>query len=36
MKLRVLALALDGTIAVEGRLDGDVANTLREARRAAS
>ena len=34
MKLRVLALALDGTIAVEGRLDGDVANALREARRA--
>lgn len=38
MKLRVLALALDGTIAVEGRLDGEVANevanALREARRA--
>lgn len=34
MKLRVLALALDGTIAVEGRLDRDVANALREARRA--
>jgi hypothetical protein len=34
VKLRVLALALDGTIAVEGRLDGDVANALREARRA--
>ena len=33
MKLRVLALALDGTIAVEGRLDGDVANALREAPR---
>jgi hydroxymethylpyrimidine pyrophosphatase-like HAD family hydrolase len=34
VKLRVLALALDGTIAVEGRLDRDVANALREARRA--
>jgi hydroxymethylpyrimidine pyrophosphatase-like HAD family hydrolase len=34
VKLRVLALALDGTIAVEGPLDGDVANALREARRA--
>jgi hypothetical protein len=36
VKLRALALALDGTIALEGRLDGGVANALREARRAAS
>ena len=29
----MLALALDGTIAVEGRLDGDVSHALREAPR---
>jgi hydroxymethylpyrimidine pyrophosphatase-like HAD family hydrolase len=30
----VLALDVDGTIAIDGRLDGDVANALRETRRA--
>ena len=34
MKLRVLALDVDGTIAVGGRLDGDVADAIREARHA--
>jgi len=34
VKLRVLALALDGTIAVKGRLDGDVCQrTARSAPR---
>ena len=35
MKLRVLALDFDGTIAVHGRLDAAVADAIREARRAA-
>jgi hydroxymethylpyrimidine pyrophosphatase-like HAD family hydrolase len=34
VKLRVLALDVDGTIAVGGRLDGDVADAIREARHA--
>jgi hypothetical protein len=34
MKLRVLAFDFDGTIALDGRLDGAVAEALREARRA--
>ena len=34
MKLRVLALDFDGTIAVNGRLDRSVADAIRDARRA--
>jgi hydroxymethylpyrimidine pyrophosphatase-like HAD family hydrolase len=34
VKLRVLALNLDGAIATDGRLDGGVADAIREVRRA--
>ena len=34
MKVRVLALDFDGTIAVDGRLDGEVADAIRDAREA--
>jgi len=34
VKLRVLALGFDGTVAADGGLDGGVADAIREARRA--
>jgi hypothetical protein len=34
VKLRVLALGFDGTVAADGRLDGGVADAIRDARRA--
>ena len=34
MKVRVLALDFDGTIAVDARLDDEVAGALREVRHA--
>lgn len=34
MKVRVLALDFDGTIAVDGRLDGEVPDAIRDARQA--
>ena len=34
MKPRVLALDFDGTIAVNGKIDADVAGVIHEARRA--
>ncbi len=34
MKVRVLALDFDGTIAVDRRLDGEVADAIRDARQA--
>jgi hypothetical protein len=34
VKVRLLALDFDGTIAVDGRLDGEVADAIRDARQA--
>jgi hypothetical protein len=34
VKVRALAVAIDATIAVDGRLDGGVADAMRDARRA--